>query len=257
MKFDSQIVIDEISTDLYGADFVTISWAVRPINPSGVYLFNVYRSATNKIGDASLISHLGGSTSFNDIAISRRTKTYDLWYWVSVNKTGYSGEDFYGPKHFEVTPDPKSLKIRHDEELLLRRFIKNKCYFIIKRRFGERCVCAAGNVADLNCRICYGTGYIGGYYNKIEAYISISAPSSYHDDASRINEKFELTRGWTTYGPTLTGGDLVYMPSRDLLYLIKEVNKTILHGVVLRQMFNLVELPHGHAAYDIISGASV
>mgnify|MGYP000231291324 CR=1 FL=1 len=257
MTFKSEIKINKITTEFFGPDFIEVSWDVQPINPSGVYLFNVYRSAANSIGSAQLASQLQTSNQFLDYGVRRREGICDIWYWVSVLKQGVSGEDVYGPKHFGLAVDPKAEKIRRDEDLMLRRFIKNKSYFLIKRRFGQQCVCAKNTVPDLSCEICYGTGYVGGYYDKIESYVGLSIPASYHDDASRITEKFDVVNGWTTYGPSLHGGDLIFVAARDTMFIVKNVKKTVLNGCVLRQIFDMVEMPAGHPAYKLLTNVTM
>lgn len=254
MAFEREMTVGTVSADLYGTEFVSLSWEVKPIRPSGTYAFNVYRSFTNSIDDAKLVQSLGATNTFTDYDIKRRDKTESIWYWVGLNKIGVSGEDLYGPKKREVDASREALKIRADENMLLTLVLKNESLMYIKRRFGQICTCSVdgGVTPDSSCGICYGTGYVGGYSGAVSGYVGISMESSYHASSTGITEKMDTLQGWTTYGPSLQSGDLIFIKPKDTLYLISSPTRTTLHGVVLRQIFAMSEVPRGHVAYNLI-----
>jgi len=253
MSFENELIVKDISTDLYGTEFVSLSWDAKPINLDGTYYFNVYRSVSNQIEDAHLIAYQLTESSYVDYDINRRNKTFDLWYWVGVNKVGSSGEDLCGPKHLEASVKNIATAVRSSQKRLLENIIKNSCYFFIKRRTGGVCVCSeGGTVPNIDCEICYGTGYIGGYSDAISAYISISPSEVYHDNTASTIEKSEARNGWTTFGPTLNANDMVYIKASDILYTIKNVVKTSIGGAIVRQVFMLYEVPGDSILYKLI-----
>lgn len=60
--------------------------------------------------------------------------------------------------------------IQNSSDIGYRRLFGTKCYILQRRTWGTRCPCTddiRGTVAGHKCKMCYGTGYLGGFYAPI------------------------------------------------------------------------------------------
>lgn len=115
----------------------------------------------------------------------------------------------------------------------------NLMYLFIKKRFMERCPECWDNIrgsrSKSNCPHCLNTGFIGGYYNPIGVYVSVSPEGTVirqEVDGAAITGQIN---GWTSGYPRINVGDvLVDAATRDLWH-VGQVSMTTHKRTVTKQ----------------------
>lgn len=99
--------------------------------------------------------------------------------------------------------------------------------------------------------ICYGTGYIGGYYQPVEIFISLLSPvaqSAVIEEAGR--RRIFTPTSWTLWEPLLNNGDFIVRRNNARM-LITDVTQTHWKHYVLRQNFSATEIERNSPIYQV------
>jgi hypothetical protein len=118
----------------------------------------------------------------------------DVWYRVVAVDT--SGREYASvPAHTMGEMNRHDWLIARDllrkEYLRLKKYAGTFGYLLTLRRHGAKCTqCFDFDleepIAGSNCTVCYGTGFVGGYYNAIGFYMDLSGVKTSGD----VNEPF-------------------------------------------------------------------
>jgi len=127
----------------------------------------------------------------------------------------------------------------------------------LKRRWeGDRCTACWDSVRRQStkegCLICYGTGFVGGYYNPIEMTVSLISPASKKvliQDHGMIIERMQSS--WTLWEPQLQPRDIFVLMLDGRRIEVTEVTPTKWRGIILRQNFEYREIEETSIAYKI------
>jgi len=118
-------------------------------------------------------------TEFVDSVERRHGVSQDVYYTI-ITQDRDTGEQYRGPVQ-RVGSAWNHREWRMARELVRRemlRMVKGEMgvrgHVLHRRDSGERCSCIApdtGSVKNPACTLCYGTGYVGGYYPPIECWV--------------------------------------------------------------------------------------
>ena len=104
------------------------------------------------------------------------------------------------------------------------------------------------------CPLCYGTGWVGGYWGPYDAPVSFSLTAAqrklYPFEATSDNATEPPQRCWTVNFPLLSPGDILVTPLNER-YSIVNVQKSRRGLTWLHQVFTASRLPTSSIAYDV------
>jgi len=99
--------------------------------------------------------------------------------------------------------------------------------------------------------VCYGTGYVGGYFKPIEIVVSLLTPVTQQVVLEEYGRRrvFKPT-SWTLWEPLITTGDILVKRNNQRLW-ITDVSVTKWKSYILRQNFSTTEIERNNAIYNI------
>jgi hypothetical protein len=99
--------------------------------------------------------------------------------------------------------------------------------------------------------ICYGTGFVGGYFKPIEIFVSLISGSPEQITIEEYGRKRTFTpRSWTLWEPLLTNGDLIVRRNNQRLW-IQNVTVRRWKHFVTHQDFETAEVERNHPVYKL------
>jgi len=184
------VTIDKITVRSHDLTSLTVSWTFEETWESlDPYYVNIYRSANDPQYSSGnfelLVSGLDPSAvnEYEDTSVSGYLtyKWHDFYYTVVPFKvtTGVSGVAGT-PARLETSMDLKAKEIIRRKTIALRNDFGGKTFLLLKRKkTGTRCSVCWDTVLQRrtteNCKTCYDTGWVGGYWAPIQMQGSIGA----------------------------------------------------------------------------------
>ena len=262
---------------------VFVQWAYIPdVGVQGNFTFKVERSGSPEGPWVTLSANLVNQISFTDDLTANNPDDVNLaslvrsvFYRVTVTapnlRTATSaavsldGERELDNKQINSNDNPfatikkrKHLlrrKILRDEQLQLRVFNGIEAKILKRRHFGQRCTSCFDPMTKMTtkgqCTVCYGTSWVGGYFNPINALIRFAASpvqSSLANDGKNDINSNQITL--LNY-PRVEEGDLIVVGGSDARWVIKQVAPTSLKGLTVHQRIMAMELPRTNIEYKV------
>lgn len=125
-----------------------------------------------------------------------------------------------------------------------------------KKREGTRCpVCfdtVLKRVTKSNCTTCLGTGFVGGYYSHIEAWMDFN-PDPKVVSISEFGEKqpSQTDVSFTNY-PLMHGGDIIVELSQSRYWRVENIRNTEKNRTTILQVMRLDEINRSDVEYEIV-----
>jgi len=145
-------------------------------------------------------------------------------------------------------------KMVRDESVLLK--LNGVEVAVLKRKhWGPRCTKCfdrySKEVVRSNCTLCYGTGFIGGYYAPI-ATLARRLPVPAHKDVTQHGEaEVKLTRITMLDAPKISLNDVIVFLRDNRRFLVKEITSTELKTVTIHQSAVVSELARSAVEYRV------
>jgi hypothetical protein len=117
--------------------------------------------------------------------------------------------------------------------------------FFIQKSAGP--ICDSHDTVDRNlwddsihrsCKVCYGTGFIGGYVGPFKARIAPFDTQSSYVKSSKGSKRTKTQATWVTSRPVLRQGDILVRQNGER-YIIGPVQRKEPNGVLVQQNFEL------------------
>jgi len=187
-------------------------------------------------------------------------RVFKFWkqYFVRINIKSKNDDyefisDAYG---IEYPPNVEAMElIRRTKVTLENNRYGNgiECNVFLKKTGGQRCVeCfdhLKGRVTKSQCDNCYGTGYTGGFYIPIKAYINFSVDRKVSQiaDVGRMgrSENHAIMGGY----PVLRPGDVIHDARLHRVWVIVTVENIERRRHLIKQKIHLDEQERTHVLY--------
>ena len=185
---------------------------------------------------------------------------YDSGYYRVVMSVG--GEEF------NSKPEPVyGLWNRYDwriarevvrkEYLRLKKYVGSFGYLLPRREHGPKCTeCIdfdTGESVSSNCSICYGTGFIGGYYDGIPYYVDLSGTASAKDvqiPFGSVDNRKRVVRS-VAY-PMISTYDMWVDADSNTRYIVRQIEHAVARkGRPLIYVCEFRELPGNAPEYQV------
>jgi len=145
------------------------------------------------------------------------------------------------------------------EYLALRKFHGTLGYLLKRREYGAVCTNPACRDWDTeqptisNCPLCFGTGFLRGYYDAIPFWVDFSAAETAKDVVQPFGTMDPTVRaGRCVAYPLLDTYDLWVDADKNLRFVIRKLKTAVeLRGRCLVYVAEFNALPHGRTEYQV------
>ena len=145
------------------------------------------------------------------------------------------------------------------ENVYLHNVIRNEKVFLLKKiRSGTVCQCwdDIRMTADTRCPICYGTGYVNGYFYPMDIEVNYANTEQFSQAFSQEDMQGEVRSSkqfWTSNFPIIAAEDVI-VDSDNFRWRVISVMPTKKDKFILRQIVNIEKIPKTDMVYKIPVG---
>lgn len=136
-------------------------------------------------------------------------------------------------------------EIQRREYLLLSKFVGVKSYIFRKRIYGARCTRCWNSdsemVVDDHCPVCYGTSFLGGYFDPLPSFIQYDSTPNDRRKGYQGNIEPNQIGAWTISIPEISPDDVLIRTGDWAAYRVSRVTPTELQTKTVRQILTLTQ----------------
>ena len=225
-----------MSVSPVGGRITNVSWSSLPFTSGSSFLLQ--KSTSPKSGWRVIAKLTTADSSFLDTHANNTMNRHDTEYYRIVNPTS---KKVIGLARAEGYIDPYGAEIarRHRVQLVHGK-MGNKSYVFHRMHNSTRCPDCWDDILQkrsrVNCATCNSTGYIQGYYNPIEVYISfgpeqVSVSQQLDGPATAPNR----VQCWTSNYPIINVGDIIIESGSNRIWDVGSVGLTMYRRVITKQ----------------------
>jgi hypothetical protein len=241
---------------------VMVTWALNRefINP-GPYKFQLYRGLSTNDTKRVKVAEVIDQPFLYDMSPSFPQMGKSLYYVVKLIdgrgaefwSQAATTDMYWGHRDWLLARD-----IIRKETLLLRKKTGTKGWLLKRRTWGDPCPdCldpVTKQVQNARCSTCYGTGFVGGYYDPVEFWITMNATSRMQrltPEQGVVSENIETAR--TLAYPPVDTNDVWVNATVNHRYRVQPTIASIARhrGIDIVLNILLEELPESSAAYMV------
>lgn len=243
---------------------VFVQWVIRNPGTSPAFVYQVYRSGSTEgewehIGvdlDTYYFVDEDFPTPASQEAPGLFSTQLTLYYKITAVRTG-DPTVYEVIKKMEPWLDARRMgmhrKFVRDALVALKKVIGTEVTILKRLRWGERCSCVAstGQSTRASCPLCFGTTFVGGYWEPVYGYAQLgSQPVSVTTAIQGKTERREVTILMSNV-PQVGEGDLLIFLRSDRRFEVKHVTPTQVQNVDVHQEVIASELSPYSVEYNI------
>ena len=246
---------------------VFIQWALRKPPAGDGFLFDVYRSGSPEGEWEELVTDLADVYLYVDghfdepIVAGGERRDLNLFslhrtiYYKVVCRFGSQTAETVAQLEAGLDRRRKGIhrKLVRDAAKALKLVVGTEVAILKKRRWGAKCEhCVSKGTAQVvraHCKYCWGTGFLGGYWEPVYGYaqrqrspIQTQVAPEGHLDLNRV-QVIMLNF------PQVEPGDVLAFMRDDKRYKVEIVNPTQIHSVDVHQELQVSELARSAVEY--------
>ena len=252
--------LNHIRVRSFDLDYLDLTWETEPQQASEDplnYTFQVLRSEADTGPYENVSRTFSDKYRFRDSTVSQNHPARKWFYRIRVTRTSdsaYVDHPSIGGATLEAEPDLEALEASRQIQIRLNEFTGRDVYLLPRRTFGQRCTACFDHVMQVarqgSCLTCFDTTYVGGYHTPVKLVMGITLgamPAPSQDQ--NVRRYTRTARGLLSNYPEITEGSVVVETENIRWVVAGPVELTYKLRAVVRQRFNLVELPHADVAY--------
>ena len=124
-------------------------------------------------------------------------------------------------------------------------------YFYTRRTWGPRCECSSRGNSSSTCPMCYGTGFLHGFYAPLMGYVSRSSQIKKELRSVGKNVSEDIRHFWTMPYPLLNDGDFFVSARNDRWRILPSIEVPDVFDHPLRQKFYASQMDRGDIIYQV------
>lgn len=246
---------------------VYVQWTLRRPPAGSGFLFDIYRSGSSEGPWEELSTALSDTYLFVDehfdepIVAGGERRNLNLFslhrtiYYKVVCRFGTQTAETIAQLEAGLDRRKKGIrrKLVRDAGKALKLVVGTEMAVLKKRRWGEKCErCVSKGTAQVvrsHCKYCWGTGFIGGYWDPVYGYgqrqrapIQTQAAPEGHIDTHRLQVLMLCL-------PQVEPGDVLVFLRDAQRYSVEAVNPTQLSSVDVHQELQVSELASSSVEY--------
>lgn len=252
-------MIHPVITDVkhYSRDAIAIAWELDNTSSEAFtdYQMRLYRSEIQDSGFRFAATISMNDTQYVDCSISTRSKNRRYYYKILIVNVTTDEESWSSVMGVRSVPDVIALEIIRRERLLLREYLRNKCYIYIPRLSGPKCSMCYDTMllrrTTTECKSCYGTGYECGFYTPMPSYIKLDPNAQVFQSANFGPIEPGQTDAWITNWPRIPINSYIFEIETGDRWRVSQIGRTEKSRYVVRQLLRLKLEDTGSIIYDI------
>jgi len=243
-----------------------LQWVLRNPPEATGYTVNIYRAESSE-GPWELLTHAPLNDAYfyvddeqsaphdgSDPSLFSLRRT--LYYRVTVESTGgeVASDDSLNIPPLDRRREGIWRKLVRDAQLMLKKGNGTEVAVLKKRTWGEPCTncrTAMQRTARSHCSVCFGTGFVGGYWNPVYTWANRgTAPVDVQITQEGKTEVHQL-QGILGFVPEVAVDDVLCFLRDNKRYRIDRVMTTEIHTRTVHQELLLSELSRSSAVYKL------
>jgi hypothetical protein len=237
---------------VYTPDAFTVEWELNNLSIPATAIVSIFRSEASEGPWTKLreVAALDGRYSDKHIAMGNLFRTVYYKLICTDDDTDYESESF---STFAI-PDAKTrymlkmlgnkLRQPHNSDAL-------PVYFYTRRTWGPLCECSSRGKTSSSCPMCFGTGFLHGFYEPIMGYVSRSIQRKKELKSVGKNVSEDIRQFWTMPYPLLNDGDFFVSALNDRWRILPGIDVPEIFDRPLRQKFYASQMSRGDIIYQI------
>jgi hypothetical protein len=219
-------------------------------------LFDSYAPTTSSINQPPITKAISALDfyEYNDYLPYLKNLSKHIYYKIRCRRISTQEEISTPPFSWFGELDLIGLYVVEEHNFLLEDAIGTPCLVYIRRRSGLRCCCfdeVQKKRLISNCKRCYGTNWVDGFYNPIDTYVDFN-PSQ---ENSIIQEWGEVQPNETNIllsnYPLLSSGDLVRELRENRLWRVVSSKQTEKRRTPMLQFARVTEVKPGDIEHNL------
>lgn len=245
-------------SSMFGLDYMYIRFEIQDTDEDITnYRFSLFRANSENDTFECVYSDIQ-EFECRDYSVNLRTPQIKYYYKIEIEdlttgKKEYS-EIFKSPA---VNGDNYTDYFCSLYDMYLDAVIDNSEFVILRRkRTGQLCECfddIRGTTTKQSCTCCYGTRFVGGFYNPVVVKINLMSSPYYSEkfELSSVSEDTSPLQFWMGNYPEVRAGDIVVNTATNERYTIVGVQQSMKKGFLIRQTVQMQKIQHSSVLYKI------
>lgn len=248
---------------------IFLQWDLIDPTESGSYTFTVERSGSSEGPWTSLQAGLQNGFNYiddftkpqlDDDAVAHPFSLQRQFYYriIAVPPSGCANSAVSDPHGIEpeLPPVQRGLrrKLRYEETVLWRAYNGVRLALLKRRHWGERCSdcwdATTNSITKEHCETCYGTSFVGGYWDPVLVYGRIHPPHNITAQTTQ-RDKNESSQHLITVldVPLLQDGDLIVEIDMNQRHVVRRKTQTELKRKSVHQQLTTALIERGGIEY--------
>lgn len=233
---------------------ILLSWSIADTTEDiGLFRFSVGRSNSPAGPFEAISPDLVNVFQFVDLAQQMKSNTRKFYWQLTITDVR-GGVVKSEPASLEGAPDFFLLEIRKRNDLYLRRYVGLPAAVFIRRTFGQRCPKCFDSLKQRekisSCLVCFGSGYVGGYYPQINTRVNFSPSPEMVQLLETGETQANQSQLWLSNYPELSPRDMIVEFPEMKRWRVVTVGKTERLRATSRQIASVKEITRSDIEYQ-------
>ena len=248
---DYEFYVDRGEAENNQAGFQHVDIQQRPVLPATAHLETLNLKPISRSIDGL------DDMWFLDMSPELRNLSLTWLYQVRCRNKNTQEELVSKQVSFDGDLDLVGLYIADEVNFLLEDTTGTPCYIYRRKRDGAYCPKCFDPIQKKRllsrCEVCYGTNWVGGFYDPIDAFVDLSPNPKNIEMAPRGETQSNDSHVLMANFPEVYPGDVIREISGGRMWRINTVPVTEKHRTLLLQLPSVSEIKPGDIEYDLPS----
>jgi len=228
-------------------NLIQIAWKIKDTDEN-IANFRFILGRSNSPGGPfdDITGQLINIFQFFDKHTQMKSNWRKVYYQLRVLDVRSGSEVLSEVVGLDAPPDFFLLEIRRRNDLYLRRFVGIRAAILVAKSFGQKCPeCwdqIQQRVRKSSCNRCFGSGYLGGFFPQVNAFVNFSPAPELVQIADLGERQPHQTDVWLSNFPELSPRDIIVEFPEQRRWRVVSVGRTQRLRATSRQLARVVEV---------------
>jgi len=254
---DALIQPNRVRVTASSLEYLTIEWLIKPTNRDiADFTFSVWRSQ-HQAADSfrKIADDLKEIFVYKDPNVNIKARNR-VWYY-KIRSTEDASSEFLDSLAASSPEklDRVALAIARRNNMLMDNFVGIRCYILQEKMAGEHCPTCWDEIKQrkmqANCKVCFNTGYIGGFATPIEAQVNFNPSPKVVQIAQQGEMTPDNTVAWLGNFPDVKPRDIIVEAGRGTRWRVVNRSTTQKRRVTVHQNLTLKQINRSDVEWEI------
>lgn len=247
-----------VDAEILRLNLILVTWSIKETDENvGDFRFTVLRSNSPEGPFITISPEFTNEFRFFDRTEQMKSNYRKFYYKVRIRDTRDGSTKDSEVVGLDSKPDLFLLEIRRRNDLYLRRFVGIPAAVLIAKTFGNRCGECWDQIKNRQrssqCRVCFNTGFVGGYFKQIDTFVNFN-PNPELVQMLETGETHPVqTNMWMSSFPILSPRDMIVefpVRAEQRRWRVVTVGKTERLRATSRQIAGVTEINRNDIEYQ-------